>query len=411
MTHLCIPFTESLDLLKLPRHAAFGVAVDCEDCSGVWTRSDREWWTRKLASAQRLLERYLRHPLCAKAIFNEPHYVTCEELLAHAPIAYLGVEEIFEIGEYPINYCRASKVCGTALPGDCEDADDLIGYIQFDLPAGVTADQLRFDYVDREVWETPLVLPQPMLEFPLCGTPAPEPDIQAVWRRSSLIHPHCDTAKLTSMDCFIEGVLVSYVAINEELAVQAAGECDCSCAACTSSDCEAEDLTYSAEIGDALRGTVCITVETGSNCCGKRRLVYVNYGTCLEPYASRHWPHGHGHGTPHGESVESFEHVAEDLAEAVVLLALLQSGRKSLCSCKTHDEAVAYWLEQDPDSQKPLVTPAMLPFGGTRAGMQIARIVQQIIAEPQYHEHSAISGLYKAGTRSSDWRRALGKEW
>ena len=357
---LCLSFQEALDALCLPMCAAHGVIVSCETCMPPWTEKDRRWFWRKLVAFQSQLEKHLGSPICPKQICDEIHTLECPIKLDHSPIAYVGVKVQVKIGTYPICYTKRSA----CLPNEvnapqgvtqrCDDADEYIGYVDIptaDLPDGVGASDLFFVYGDDCRRKAVIPLEQPSFDCPHCGGTDEGEHVQAVWSKCHLKNPIYDRpVAINSQYGFLTHVDVYYEYVDESQAVVPIGECDCGCGQCSRSD---GGCGFEIEIGDAFTGVICIK-PTG-RCCGScAKRVRINYGTAADGCASE---------------------MAPELREILPLGALLKMGAKQICDCSEYASTIKYWLKDSSDAARPMVTPGMLPFGGTNAGMEISRVL------------------------------------
>jgi len=358
MTHIYTPCLEYKELIKelcFPSEcAAFGVVVKCEKCNKPASKSLREWWHRNMESAQQEIEDIIGCPICPTEICQEKVYLKkCPTTLNKRPIAYLGKKVLIESREVTICYQELSD-CGADLPfyvgPSCDDQNDLIGVVDImDLPTDYDFNHVTFRYPDFLCYNTKQVLQSPnCFNEIICNDTVY--GIEAIWPKCHLIHPNCDKAKLSEVDCFLETIVVEFWKIDESLAIEVPNKCSCG-------GCALPNCGYEIELGDALQGEVCIT-STDCSCKCQDDYIYVNYAIA------------HNCGDPD-----------RNMNRMLSLLALLKHGNKKFCDCESGNDYLEYMLALDPsyiNATSPFDTVKNFPFGKTRAGMEIKKLLEQI---------------------------------
>lgn len=361
--------TDSLRVLDgIPDAPAYGIISSCLPCFSPWDRRQRELYLTRLSETMTEWSRLLRTSLRQKQITGERHFPVGCSITLRYPIDYMGVQTKTLVGEYDVCYTRAVK-CGGAVPAKddpCAVMESYIGYADIPaLPEGVTADMLHYEYSAEEARNTRMVLGQPEADLGYCDVGQAAPEVQAVWLKYRLAKPSNRKTRIDDDNNFISSVRVYAVATDDTNAITPIGEC--ACAVCSA---EPDEITF--EIIDAPKGIICVR-----GLCASRQ-VAVNYGTAI----------GHNGAIP------------DDLKRAISLLLLIKLGQQFFCDCDPHKTTLRHWLETDPDSQKPLVTPGMLPFGGSRAGMEAARIYATYVREPDPGNPDTVAGMFSARTRN-----------
>jgi len=335
--------------------AAFGVMVKCEKCNKPASKSLREWWHRNMESAQQEIEDIIGCPICPTEICREKVYLCdCPTNLKKRPVAYLGKKVLIESREMTICYQELSD-CGADLPfyvgPSCDDQNDLIGVINImDLPTDYDFDLINFRYPDFLCYNTKQVLQQPT-----CLNEMVYGDItygvEAIWPKCYLIHPNCTKAKLADTECFLETIVVEFWKIDEDLAIEIPNKCDC-CSCPSTPNCG-----YEIELGDEHQAEVCVT-PSDCSCSCHDDYVYVNYATaynCGDP--------------------------DRNMNRMLSLLALLKHGNKKFCDCESGNDYIQSMLELDPSfvsSSSPFDVAKNFPFGKTRAGIEVKKLLEQI---------------------------------
>lgn len=343
----CVSYHESLEELDLVHCAMYGVSLGCTPdvgCNDVWSASRRSWWQERLNKAETRLTRELGSPICPRQIYQERHMLRSEIHLKQKPVAYLGLRSVTEIGLETVTY---PGVIGPATFADCITVSGEIYIDPTTLPAGVAYTDLVFRYPEDYCYGHNMELQEPCFTDDTGGSG----NWVFSWNKCQLLQPTVDSSKITDDPNFLTDVWVGYESTDESQALEVPPGCGCVP--------NQNDVTLS--IGDERTGLICL-----DGCDPPRNtIVYVNYGTSFLA----------------GES-----DVATDLSLAIVLLALTMTGHRRLCSCTDFDETVTYWLETDDAANRALVTPNMLPYGPSRAGMEVARIMDTVLKRPHFNE-------------------------
>lgn len=357
----CITFQRSLEILMLDPCSSYGAKTGCAHdigCTDIWTAEKREWWMGKLRAAELQIERRLGAPICPKQVRDEAQPLKTIIRTRQAPIAYLGVKTRNLVNNYAMSWGTKNapfKICGSYVSGYITIPDA-------EIPAGITVDDLIFEYPEQYCGNGYQVLQEPC--YTLEGT-----NHIFAWATCQLVKPDIDEASVLEAppNSYIANVDVYYETIDASQAVVLPPGCGC----------DVSEGTITVEISDPIAGEVCLT--GACNFSGQR--IYLNYGTAFGP--------------------SDRTDVDDDLAEAIVLLALTMTGHRNLCGCEDFQETVAYWLEPSPDAQSALTTPDMLPYGGTNAGMAILRIMDRFVTRPHYNQPVQTSGMITAGKARS----------
>jgi len=352
----CVSYERSIDRLRLPRCGSFGVSVNTEsECNVVWDLRQRENWMDALRMAQHQIESDLGAPLCAQQICDEIVRPHCTIQLKFRPVAYLGVEvysdwqtaAIVYSGTYP-DFVGTAEIC---------DVDYAL----------INEDNLDFTFPAIDCYAGQLPLQTPCIKRVECED---ESDgLQFVWPVCQLLKPDVETATLpTTLAAiptsgnFLTEIRYRTWTIDNDAAYSPVGVCNC--AVCTNTT-----PTYTLTIADGQLGEICISDATA--CLSHGRQIKVNYGTSYNC----------------GLSLDL------NLEWAVILLALLKVGRPQLlCGCGEFDETRKHWMERDPDADQPLVVPWKLAYGGTRAGMEVGRIVANELRRMNFTAASNVGG-------------------
>lgn len=365
----CVTFQQAISTLQLLACHAYGVSASCYvdiGCTDIWDVEKRCWFVQKLAAAESMIERDIGAPLCPTQIYSESQPLSPTIYTRQKPIAYLGMRVETFIDDFAITYDNTPPASYPLPPfSDCT-ADGWKGYVVLtdaDLPIGVTASDVIFKYPEENCSDCGQELQEP------CYRRVYDEDLEEyvhvwMWSKCQLLRPELDTAPITQdpPTSFLLEVAAYYHHIDASQAVVLPPGCGC----------DISDGSLTVEIGDAYAGEVCLT----GSCEFSGHRFYLNYGTAFRPDQDR---------------------VSPDLVQAVVLLALTLMGSKKLCGCEHFDQTVAYWLETDPDSRVAMVVPAMVRYGGTRAGMQAMRIIDRVLVRPHFNEPVKTSGVMTAG--------------
>lgn len=373
----CVTFQQALETLQLIFCHSYGVLTPCYQdigCTDVWNVEKREWFVRKLQAAEKTIERELGAPLCPKQIRDEPHPFQTTIFTRQRPIAYLGVKVETYIDTFDLEYDVPDGWDLNAPFHDCTN-DQYLAYVSMtdgDLEeySGVSAEDIVWKYPAS--CNTRQELQEPCYQQ-IWNSELDEYVHVWAWSKCQLLKPDVDSAGITEEPepNFLSTVDAYYHTIDSSQAVIVPPGCGCD-----------DPGSLTVEIGDAYAGEVCIT----GNCDFNGSRFYLNYGTAFGP--------------------SDVTAIDQDIVEAVVLLALTLTGNRRLCGCEDFSETVNFWLEQDPDSRVAMVLPSMIPYGGTRAGMQVMRIINRLLKRPHFNQPIQTGGsLISSKMRSLPHRR------
>jgi len=322
---------------------------------------------QKLDAAEKMVQRDLGAPLCPQQIRDERHTLSTIIYTHQRPISYLGVRVETYIDALAVVYTNVLPT-GYPLPPfkDCT-GDNWLAYVELldsELPAGVDPEHIFFRYPETYCDNCGQVLQEPCYRRVFSIDDDEYMNVW-MWSKCQMLQPDIDSAWINEdpPTSFLSEVDAYYYTIDASQAVVLPAGCGCS----------VNDGSVTVEISDPYAGEICVT----GDCNFGGSHFYLNYGTAFGPSGKTE--------------------IDTDLVEAVVLLALTLTGHRSLCGCADFDKVVEYWTEIDPDTRVPTILPAMIRYGGTRAGMQAMRIIDGIMKRPHFNEQAQTAGLIAAG--------------
>lgn len=347
----CLSFHDSLTKMHIDCiPGAYGVVGGCTNCQVKWKIYQRESWIEALNDAQSEIERDLGKPICPMEICDETHWLPSdgEITLNQAPVAYLGLAEYGSWTEEALatdDDTRYFEICATDI-------------------APLTPDDLQFSYPDAilECYRGGQYLQEPCITATNDCNGTGQPGWRFSWDDFQLLSPLEDTGNpddTADAGKFIGAVKWRTIAINADLAVEAVGECNCSCCASQS---------YSVELVDNVEGVICITPT--SNCgCSSRQRVRINYATGYDCFGGRD----------------------SSLLKAVSLRALSLVGQTPAKPCGCDNSFVDAMLDLDKTATTEFAH--KLRYGPTVAGMEAMRIVDKYLKRPSFNRPIQSGGV------------------
>jgi hypothetical protein len=347
----CVSFERSLGILNVDhRPGAYGF-LSPEACDHIWAVYQREGWIDKLIMAGDEIKRDLGAPLCPIPIYNELHPFSERIKLRQAPVSYLGrhtFSDWTEVNLTPEADGSYFELCEGSLGASS------INDVQFAYP-----DEVLECYDGFQVLQYPCIT----VITGTCGGGA-EDGYKVFWPEYQLVNPDVDETETGVAANFMDKVKWRTAAVDEDLAVELVGDCDCTC-------CSDLPSTLTVTLEDEIEGIVCINnCDPLASCpCGDS-YIRVNYGTSFS--------YGAG--------------MSPNLEEAVVMLALVKADKTPIKPCGCDNRWIDHMLDIDPTSGNAFAK--QLTYGPTNAGMRVMRIMDKYLKRPHFNQPVMSGGLF-----------------
>ena len=357
----CVTFDRSLEVLIMGyKGGAYGFKSP-NMCEHLMYAYQREGWIDKMRSAAAELKRDLGAPLCPEPIYDELHPLKSRIKLRQAPVSYLGKESFSDWLEVNLT--------------DDGTAGKYVEICDGDL-GGATIDEINVSYPDAvlECYNGLQTLQSPCVTRILGSCGGGEDGYKLWWPMYQLVDPQVDETDVTETANFITAIKWRTVSLDETLAVEIVGDCDCGC-------CDDEsDLTVTLE--DATEGVVCIeSCVAATLCTCYDRQIRINYGTAFS----------------YGAGMDAA------LEEALVLLALVKAGDTPAKPCGCDNSMIDDLLSIDPTSGTDFAS--RLSYGPTVAGMSVMRTVNRALKRPHFNQPVMSGGLFSGRNVKKKGRR------
>ena len=338
----CVSFDDSLDRLFLgDKCGPYG--LQGSNCDALWAAWQRESWILSLIDAQQEIESDIGTPICPREICNETHILRSEVHLRQSPIAYLG-----------------QRVWGEWTELELQEGDDdtwFVDICQSELGEDVTPEFLQFSYPDSVLlcYSGNQLLQSPCVATLTgsCGE-GMEDGYRFSWPICQLVLPDVDKTSASETDNFLKSVKWRSYTIPPNTGWEIVGECGCS--SCQSGN-------YSVSILDAVEGIVCVEGVCSGNSTQRIRFNYATSADCYGP--------------------------SSYLLGAVVLLALVNTGKTAAKPCGCDNRNVDHLLSIDPSSSTEFAR--RLRYGPTVAGMRVMQRVDKYMNRKNFNS-TVLSG-------------------
>jgi hypothetical protein len=361
---LCVPFDRSLGLLKMQnRCGPYGYEVagesDCE--GGVWGIWQREGWIDGLRQAQADLKRDLGAPLCPEQICGERHNAHQKIRLRQAPVAYMGMPLYSEWTEEELTL-------------DPDRTERYITICEADLD-GASPESVEFDYPEdvAEVYRGRQTVQQPRINDVADCDGLGNPGYRFTWHDCKMVKPFEMSAMPSHTEKFLTHVRWRTAEVDESLAAEWVNDCNCS--VCTSG----VDTTPQVELTDATEGFVTMVNVRCHN--WHRRQVRLNYATAYGCNAS----------------------IDPMLEQAVVILAVLKTGKTPVKPCGCDNTYIEWLLQIDPTAGNDFAH--KLTYGPTNAGMEVMRTLDRLKNRPHFNQPVESGGMLTGRSHTRKGRR------
>lgn len=362
MTASCLTFQRSIELLNIQNQCgAYGALGEGLQCDLVWSSIARESWCRALSQSQSDIERDIGKQICEVQIYDEIHTLRPEIKLNLKPISYVGQKSYSAWAEKTLTL---------------EDTGDLTGYyyicvLDSEIPAGVDPlTQIEFTYSDDVLqcgsYCQQLNAPCEIVQTADCDGGA-NPGYRYYWPLCNLVRPDTDSGNLSEPagGSFLTDLNWRSWTIDSTLAAEAIAVCGCS-------NCAGTVPVLEVCVIDETTGAVCVESSNCSSFMGTR--AKFSYGASVFR-----------------------DGVDESLELAVVLRALILARYTIGKPCDCDNRWIDWWLE--PDETATTEFASKLRYGGTRAGMEVMRIVDRYMKRPQFNTPGEQSGGAFMGRR------------